>query len=246
MPSQPINNRHIIDDALNVLATALSPFVASKTDVVAQADVSALLGNMLGQWDGAFHADLGYRGKNLVYEIRDIRNDWAPYTKSFDDDDTDRALDSIGRLLVAIGAASEAATVNRTKEECRLARYRRTVPNTPAARSESISASHPQQQMDKWEGFARYLRDGRRMKESTISSRIANCKRAERYEGNLDEHFDNDQCHALLRRLTYSADDLDRKWQPQHNIPINGHLRTGSASLKCAVGLYAEFRKNRG
>ncbi|MDE2682840.1 MAG: Swt1 family HEPN domain-containing protein [Chloroflexota bacterium] len=82
MPSQPINNRHIIDDALNVLATALSPFVATKTGGIVHTDASALLSNMLGRWDDAFHTDLGYRGKNLVYEIRDIRNDWAHYTKS--------------------------------------------------------------------------------------------------------------------------------------------------------------------
>ena len=34
MPSQPINNRHIIDDALNILAAASTPFVAGKTETL--------------------------------------------------------------------------------------------------------------------------------------------------------------------------------------------------------------------
>ena len=132
MLSQPINNRHIIDDALNALATALSPFVANKTGVAAPTDLSALLREMLGRWDDAFHAALGYRGKNLVYEIRDIRNDWAHYNKPFDDDDTDRALDSIERLLTSIDATAEAALVNRLKDERRRARYGSPVQPPPA------------------------------------------------------------------------------------------------------------------
>ena len=144
MPSQPINNRHIIDDALNVLATALSPFVATKTGGIVHTDASALLSNMLGRWDDAFHTDLGYRGKNLVYEIRDIRNDWAHYTKSFDDDDTDRALDSIERLLVAIGAMPEADKVKRMKEEHRRMRYQSPQTSSPVYQPATSTQEHPQ------------------------------------------------------------------------------------------------------
>lgn len=117
------NNRHIIDDALNTLATALSAFIANKIGVAVHDDVATLIRVMLSRWDAGFHSELGYRGKNLVFEVRDIRNDWAHNNKPFDDDDTDRALDSIERFLAAIGAASEAAKVNRTKEERRRARY---------------------------------------------------------------------------------------------------------------------------
>ena len=91
--------------------------------------------------------------------------------------------------------------------------------------------------------FQQYLRDVKRMSERTIGSRSANCKRAERYEGDLDRHFDNDQCQSLLWRLTYSTDDQDRKRTPKHNIPIDGNVRTGSATLKQAVSLYVQFRR---
>ena len=91
--------------------------------------------------------------------------------------------------------------------------------------------------------FQQYLRDVKRMSERTIGSRSANCKRAERYEGDLDRHFDNDQCQSLLWRLTYSTDDQDRKRTPKHNIPIDGNVRTGSATLKQSVSLYVQFRR---
>ena len=91
--------------------------------------------------------------------------------------------------------------------------------------------------------FQQYLRDVERFSEPTIGSRTSNCKRVERYEGDLDKHFDNDQCQGLLWRLTYSTDDQDRETTPRHSVPINGNLRTGSATLKQAIGLYVQFRR---
>lgn len=145
MLSQPINNRHIIDDGLNALATALSPFVANKTGVAAPTDLSALLREMLSRWDDAFHSHLGHRGKNLVYEIRDIRNDWAHYNKPFDDDDTDRALDSIERLLTSIDATKQAALVNWLKDERRRARYGSPVQPPPATEYPMATPAEPLQ-----------------------------------------------------------------------------------------------------
>ena len=50
--------------------------------------------------------------------------------------------------------------------------------------------------------FQQYLRDVRRLSERTIGSRLSNCRRVERYEGDLDKHFESDQCQNLLWRLT--------------------------------------------
>ena len=87
-------------------------------------------------------------------------------------------------------------------------------------------------------------RDGRRrFNEKTIQNRISNCKNVERHEGDLDQHFDNDRCRNLLHRLTYSTADQDMKRTPNHNIPIDGDIRTGSSTLKSAVKLYSEFRQ---
>ncbi len=91
-----------------------------------------------------------------------------------------------------------------------------------------------------------YRWDGRRrFQESTIRNRISNCKNVERHEGDLDHHFDVDRCHNLLNRLTYSAADRDMRREPNHNVPINGDIRNGSATLKSAVKLYTEFRRRQ-
>ena len=90
--------------------------------------------------------------------------------------------------------------------------------------------------------FTRYLRNQRCLQESTVTSRISNCRRVEKYEGNLDEHYDNDGMRTLLSRLTYSVAVENRSLPPRHQVPIRGNLRAGSATLKGAVKLYRDFR----
>ena len=93
--------------------------------------------------------------------------------------------------------------------------------------------------------FRNYLRNVRNFKETTVNGRIANCRRVERYEGDLDRHFDNDQCRNLLWRLTYSAEDRNQQRPLKHDIPINGNALTGTARLKQAVTLYVQFLSSR-
>ena len=99
--------------------------------------------------------------------------------------------------------------------------------------------------------FSSYLRGllkrggKRRLQEVTVQNRVSNCKTVERYEGDLDRHFDDDQCCDLLHRLNYSTVDHDTNNPPDHKIPIDGDIRSGSATLKSAVKLYVEFRRNR-
>ena len=94
--------------------------------------------------------------------------------------------------------------------------------------------------------FESYLRNVRGLSDNTIGSRIANCNRLERYEGDLDAHFDNDGMADLLDRLTYSTHDQHKGLPPRHRVPINGDVRNGTATLKSAATLYMEFRMNRG
>ena len=94
--------------------------------------------------------------------------------------------------------------------------------------------------------FTSYLRNQRCLQQSTVTSRISNCRRVEQYEGNLDEHYDNDTMRTLLSRLIYSADDEGKNLPPRHQVPIYGNLRNGSATLKQAVSLYQQFRRGIG
>lgn len=245
MASSSSNNRQVIDGALTVFVDGLRPFVTDRTGAVVAADPSALIRLMLDRWDDAFHTVLGYRGKNLLYEIRDVRNDWAHNSRYFDDDETDRALDSIERLLRAIGATEESSRLRRLKEDRRRARYVEPLEVRPVAGARPRSSHGQDPDQSEWDGFARYLRDVRGMSQPTIRSRVSNCKRVARFEGDLDEHFEKDECRNLLDRLRYTARDQESRRKPNHGIPIDGDVRTGSATLKQAVSLYVKFRQHR-
>lgn len=94
----------------------------------------------------------------------------------------------------------------------------------------------------KWERFRNWLlAEG--YNERTTNSRISNCERVENYEGDLDGHFNRDNLNSLIEnRLEYSTQDQQLQKQPKHNIPINGDIRNGTATLKQAIKLYREFK----
>jgi predicted AAA+ superfamily ATPase len=82
-----------------------------------QWDAAALLKLMWAAWNDIFRRTLGHSERSLVSELREIRNRWA-HQESFSGDDTDRALDSMSRLLAAI-AAPQADEVSKMKTELR-------------------------------------------------------------------------------------------------------------------------------
>ena len=93
--------------------------------------------------------------------------------------------------------------------------------------------------------FERWLLDVRGFSHRTVDSRLSNCRRLERYEGDLDGHFDRDGLECLIARLAYSTTDRRHNTPPRHSVPIEGDLRDGSASLKSAATLYKDFREGR-
>jgi hypothetical protein len=97
------------------------------------------------------------------------------------------------------------------------------------------------------EDFKTWLRDsyvcknGSAMADAAIATRIANCKRVEDFEGDLDKHASEDGMAGLLSRLNYSMEDQRQGVAPRHSVHIEGNRRDGSASLKSAVNLYKQF-----
>ena len=245
MVSRSSNNRHVIDEALNIFASGLRPFVAERTNFYVDEDPSALIRMMLERWEDAFHQGLSNRGKNLLYEVRDIRNDWAHNRRHFDDDETDRALDSMERLLRAIDATHKAMRLKQIKDDRRRERYVGTLFDQPVAGIPSRSNGAWRQSAAEWDGFAEYLREVRRMSQTTVRSRVSNCKRVAKFEGDLSGHFERDECRNLLDRLVYTTRDQVLGLKANHVIPINGDIRTGSATLKQSVSLYVRYRQYR-
>ena len=134
----PYNNHSLVGEALRLLVAGLGPYVARKMQEAVDAgryapddsealgeiagDISVTLRVMAVAWNDVFRDNLGPAERSLVSEIRETRNRWA-HQDTFDDDDLDRALDSIGRLLAAVGAINEAKRIDGAKHRLRLRRY---------------------------------------------------------------------------------------------------------------------------
>ena len=149
-------NHGLVGNALQLLSVGLGPYVAVRlreasgmgryvpndidTAGDVEGDVSLMLKVMATGWNEIFRDHLGPIERSLVSEIRETRNRWA-HQESFDDDDLDRALDSIGRLLKAVSAGVESERVHEAKHRLRRKRY---APQTPATstKAPAAAASH--------------------------------------------------------------------------------------------------------
>src|SRR5215467_1843633 len=128
-----ITNQERISKALELLRIGLTPFVERELkaqdaqgwlNIVRQSvsetqvrlfqdaralkwDVASLMSVLFTQWNTIFRRTLGQAERSLISEIREVRNKWA-HQNPFSGDDTDRALDSIARLLTAVSATAQA------------------------------------------------------------------------------------------------------------------------------------------
>ena len=91
--------------------------------------------------------------------------------------------------------------------------------------------------------FENWLRHVGDYTEGSIRSILSTCQRVERYEGDLDSHFDHDGMDELLGLLDYSTVDERNRARQRHDVPISGNVRNGSATLKSHAKLYWEFRR---
>jgi predicted AAA+ superfamily ATPase len=127
----------------------IGPFAARArppiTGPVSLDDPSFQLRVLTEAWDGAFRTELTKADRNLVFELRDVRNRWA-HNDNFSADDAYRALDSIERLLTSVDAP-QAAAVGTVKEELIRARYeaqaRKAMPATDALLTEPLGGLRP-------------------------------------------------------------------------------------------------------
>lgn len=137
-----ITNQERVGKAMELLRTGLAPFVEREVQSVVKAgtvrmdavkrfaedpmlgskpiadwDVAGLLKLMWETWNDVFGRTLGRAERSLVQELRDWRNKWA-HQEPFSSDDTDRALDSMTRLLSAI-SAPQGDEIGKMKMELR-------------------------------------------------------------------------------------------------------------------------------
>lgn len=128
-----------LHEALDQLAVGLRPFVDGEMQArspkgadwvrafqassrnpqhaVSLDDPQFLLRVMIDCWRSGFEQVLGREERNLVSEVLDLRNRVAHNSKPFNFDDTYRGLDSVERLLLAVGAPDSAEAVNHSRLE---------------------------------------------------------------------------------------------------------------------------------
>ncbi|MEA3273903.1 MAG: Swt1 family HEPN domain-containing protein [Pseudomonadota bacterium] len=134
-----ISNHERVGKALDLLKAGLAPFVEREVKAAVQSglglqkirnyaedpiyaeksisewDSAGQLKLMWELWNEVFRNTLGHAERSLVSELRDVRNRWA-HQNPFSSDDAYRALDSMGRLLVAV-SAPQADDIERMKQE---------------------------------------------------------------------------------------------------------------------------------
>ena len=79
-----------------------------------RADLSALIGAMLGSWQTVFSRRLPLSGRSLLFEIRDARNRWA-HQQQLSLDDQWRVIDSMERFLGLVGSHGEASRLREIR-----------------------------------------------------------------------------------------------------------------------------------
>jgi predicted AAA+ superfamily ATPase len=98
---------------------------------------------MWNAWNDVFFKTLGKTERNLLAEVRDIRNQWA-HQQSFSGDDAYRALDTIERLLGAI-SAPQAMEIAKQKQDLLRQRF-----NEQARKSASKIEGSPSSGLKPW------------------------------------------------------------------------------------------------
>ncbi len=74
---------------------------------------------------------------------------------------------------------------------------------------------------------------------------ISRCRTVSEHEGSIFNHYYQDEGRLLLDRLSYGSSDERSGAKQRHSIPIDGNIRTGTASYKTAVNRYFDFLKQQ-
>ncbi len=121
-----ITNHELVGKALDLLNAGLLPYVEREMKEVygenweevsvkafpedhparnekTQWDSQKLLLVVWEQWNSVFNKTLGFSERSIISELREIRKNWA-HQQAFTGRDTERALDSVNRLLTAVSA----------------------------------------------------------------------------------------------------------------------------------------------
>jgi hypothetical protein len=163
-----LSNRERVGKAFELVATGLAPYVERRMRAVSRSgkdwvrefverssppirgnvstqDPAFLLRVIVDAWDRGFSSELSKTDRNLVFELRDVRNKWA-HNEAFTVGDAHRALDTAERLLGSIDAR-EAIEIGRSRDELMRLHYetqaRRAAPTSEALLTQPAGGLRP-------------------------------------------------------------------------------------------------------
>jgi len=112
----------------------------SKKDGSINWDQQSLLKVMDIFWNEAFRDVLGRTERSLVSELMEVRNK-VSHNEKFTYDDTERSLDSIRRLLVAVSASEAADKVSAMRDEVLRTKFRELARNEERKKTQKFDIS---------------------------------------------------------------------------------------------------------
>ena len=105
-------------------------------------DPAFLLDGIIGTWDDVWRNSFSARERDWVWEIKEVRNRVYRQEK-FLADDADRALGTVERLLVSLGAEEQRETVERYRDTLLLRRYMKLTEPGPVGDATTEESAQP-------------------------------------------------------------------------------------------------------
>jgi hypothetical protein len=227
-------------------------------------DNAALLKAMNRYWGEVFSIALGRAERTLVNELIDVRNGFA-HDKPFSNDNTERALDSMRRLLEAVSAKPQAEAVDKSRYDLRRTIFAEEARQKTRTKALSLEVS-PAAGLLPWREIITPHRDvaSGRYQQAELAADLAQVSRGEGSDEYLDpvEFFGRTYItdglrHLLegaLRRLTGNGGDQVVELQTNfgggktHSMLALYHLFGGSGAGRLPGGRGADQgdrRRNR-
>lgn len=108
--------RDVVADKLDVVPNRhLLKITTSETDFLEAAGALELFRLMMVCYNEVFRDKLGHSGRYHISELWEVRNEWV-MRRPFSVEDTQRALDTMVRLLSTVSADSEAEEVQKYRD----------------------------------------------------------------------------------------------------------------------------------
>lgn len=112
-------------------------------------DVSNLLTVINGEWPYLFSKKLGQADRSMLHELQEVRNQWA-HQKPFSTNDTQRAMDTIVRLLKAISAEEPVVEAEKLLGEVMRTRFAEMQRTASGRAKKEATKGNPREGLHPW------------------------------------------------------------------------------------------------